>query len=106
LSKAIDAGLGKRRPTLEAVVTDEQTQWTTLTVDEWYGAGPREVEVTTTLAQVFEQDFAASLDVLLTTDIVNEVLEKVIPLEKLVTDAIVPLAERRARGKVVVDLTI
>jgi len=66
----------------------------------------REVEVTTTLAQVFEQDFAASLDVLLTTDIVNEVLEKVIPLEKLVTDAIVPLAERRARGKVVVDLTI
>jgi DDE superfamily endonuclease len=41
---------GKRRPTLEAVLADEQTQWTTLTVDDWYGEGPREVEVTTDTA--------------------------------------------------------
>jgi len=41
---------GKRRPTLEAVLTDEQTQWTTLTVDDWYGEGPREVEVATDTA--------------------------------------------------------
>jgi hypothetical protein len=41
---------GKRRPTLEAVLADEKTQWTTLTVDDWYGEGPREVEVTTDTA--------------------------------------------------------
>ena len=35
---------GKRRPPLEAVLTDEQTPWTTLPVDDWYGEGPREVE--------------------------------------------------------------
>src|SRR5262245_23021814 len=41
---------GKRRPTLEAVVADEQTQWSTLTVDDWYGEGPRAVEVATDTA--------------------------------------------------------
>ncbi len=41
---------GKRRPTLEAVLTDEQTPWSTLTVDDWYGEGPREVEVATDTA--------------------------------------------------------
>ena len=41
---------GKRRPTLEAVLADEKTQWSTLTVDHWYGAGPREVEVATDTA--------------------------------------------------------
>jgi DDE superfamily endonuclease len=41
---------GKRRPTLEAVLADEQTQWSTLTVDDWYGEGPREVDVATDTA--------------------------------------------------------
>jgi hypothetical protein len=41
---------GKRLPTLEAVLADEQTEWTTLKVDQWYGEGPREVEVTTNTA--------------------------------------------------------
>jgi hypothetical protein len=41
---------GKRRPTLEAVVADEKTRWTKVTVEQWYGAGPREVEVTTDTA--------------------------------------------------------
>lgn len=41
---------GKRRPTLEAVLADEKTQWTTLTVEQWYGAGPRKVEVATDTA--------------------------------------------------------
>ncbi len=36
---------GTRRPTLEAVLADEETAWTTLKVDQWYGEGPREVEV-------------------------------------------------------------
>jgi DDE superfamily endonuclease len=41
---------GKRRPTLEAVWADEKTQWSTLTIDNWYGAGPREVDVATDTA--------------------------------------------------------
>src|SRR4030095_15800579 len=41
---------GKRRPTLEAVLADKTTQWSTLTVDDCYGEGPREVDVATDTA--------------------------------------------------------
>jgi DDE superfamily endonuclease len=41
---------GTRRPTLEAVLADERTPWTPLLVEQWYGEGPREVEVTTDTA--------------------------------------------------------
>jgi hypothetical protein len=41
---------GKRRPTLEAVLVNAQTTWTTVRVAQWYGKGPREVEVTTDTA--------------------------------------------------------
>ena len=41
---------GKRRPTLEAVLADEKTPWTKLTMDDGYGEGPREVEVATDTA--------------------------------------------------------
>lgn len=41
---------GKRRPTLEAGLADKRTQWTTLRVEQWYGKGPREVEVATDTA--------------------------------------------------------
>jgi DDE superfamily endonuclease len=41
---------GQRRPPLEAVLAAEQTQWSKLTVDDWYGEGPREVEVATDTA--------------------------------------------------------
>jgi DDE superfamily endonuclease len=41
---------GKRRPTLEAVLADERTPWTPLLVAQWYGEGPREVEVATATA--------------------------------------------------------
>jgi DDE superfamily endonuclease len=38
---------GTRRPPLEAVLADEQTPWSTLTIDHWSGEGPREGEVAT-----------------------------------------------------------
>jgi DDE superfamily endonuclease len=41
---------GQRRPTLEAVLADERTPWTRLLVEQWYGEGPREVEVATDTA--------------------------------------------------------
>ena len=41
---------GKRRPTLEAVVADARTPWTTWIVAQWEGEGPREVAVATDTA--------------------------------------------------------
>ncbi len=41
---------GAHRPTLQHVLTDPQTQWSTLTVTNWYGGGRREVEVRTNTA--------------------------------------------------------
>jgi hypothetical protein len=41
---------GKRRPTLEAVLTAERTQWSTVIVEQWYGEGPRDVEIATDTA--------------------------------------------------------
>src|ERR687885_2676744 len=41
---------GKRRPTLEAVLADEQTPGSTRTGDDWYGGGPRDVDVATATA--------------------------------------------------------
>ena len=41
---------GKRLPTLEAVLVEKTTRWTTVRVEQWYGAGPRAVEVTTATA--------------------------------------------------------
>ena len=38
---------GKRRPTLEVVLADDTTEWITLKVEQWYGEGPREIEVAT-----------------------------------------------------------
>ena len=41
---------GQRRPTLEAVLAEKRTQWTTWRVEPWYGKGPREVAVATDTA--------------------------------------------------------
>jgi len=41
---------GNRRPTLEAVLVDAATPWSQLTIEPWYGDGPREVEVATDTA--------------------------------------------------------
>ena len=41
---------GKRRLPLEAGLADENTPWSTLTMDDWSGEGPREVEVATDTA--------------------------------------------------------
>src|SRR5437879_8591151 len=41
---------GARRPTLQHVLKDRQTQWTPVTVTNWYGGGAREVESCTDTA--------------------------------------------------------
>jgi hypothetical protein len=41
---------GARRPTLQHLLMDARTQWTPLTVSQWYGGGARDVEVCTDTA--------------------------------------------------------
>lgn len=65
----------------------------------------REVDVATTLAHVCDVDLPESLDLLARSDLASVVLDRVIPLDQLVEDGIRPLAERAARGKIVVDPT-
>ncbi len=65
----------------------------------------REIDVTTTLAHVLAEDLADSLEVLRTTDVFDIVLDKVIGLDDLLDEGIRPLAQRRAKGKIIVDVT-
>jgi hypothetical protein len=41
---------GKRLPKLSEVLADEQTDWQTITVADWYGKGPTQVEITSNTA--------------------------------------------------------
>jgi hypothetical protein len=41
---------GQRLPTLEQVLTDASTRWTTVTVAKWYGARARRVQITSNTA--------------------------------------------------------
>jgi (R,R)-butanediol dehydrogenase/meso-butanediol dehydrogenase/diacetyl reductase len=63
----------------------------------------REVEISTTLAHVCDIDLPESLEILEQTELAEIVLDRVIPLDELVDEGIRPLAERTARGKIVVD---
>jgi hypothetical protein len=44
---------GARQPTLAAVAADPHTSWTEQTVAQWYGGGPRTVEITSATAVWF-----------------------------------------------------
>lgn len=41
---------GDRRPTLHAILDDPQTEWTTLSIEKWFGQGSREVDICTNTA--------------------------------------------------------
>ena len=62
----------------------------------------REVEVITTVAHVCGIDLPEAVDLLALGTVADVVLDRVIPLDELVDEGIRPLAERRARGKIVV----
>ena len=63
----------------------------------------REIEITSAVAHVCAEDLPEALDILARTDIAEKIVDGVIPLERLVEDGLVPLAERRAAGKILVD---
>jgi threonine dehydrogenase-like Zn-dependent dehydrogenase len=62
-----------------------------------------EVELTTTLAHVCEQDLPEAVAILATGDVAARTIEKTIALDDLVELGIRPLVERTARGKILVD---
>jgi threonine dehydrogenase-like Zn-dependent dehydrogenase len=63
----------------------------------------REIEVMTTNAHVCDVDLPRSLEILTTTPLASTVLDRVIPLDYLIDDGLLALAEGRARGKIIVD---
>jgi (R,R)-butanediol dehydrogenase/meso-butanediol dehydrogenase/diacetyl reductase len=69
-----------------------------------YDAALREVELIPTVAHVCATDLPEALAVLAGGDIAATVTEKTIALDALVDAGIVPLAEGRASGKIVVDV--
>ena len=63
----------------------------------------REVDILTTLAHVCTDDLPDAVDILATTAIAGHVTERTIPLDALVADGILPIHQRTARGKIIVD---
>jgi (R,R)-butanediol dehydrogenase/meso-butanediol dehydrogenase/diacetyl reductase len=63
----------------------------------------REIDVMTTVAHVCDRNLPAALALLAERDLASLLVEKVVPLERAVEDALVPLAEGAARGKLLVD---
>jgi (R,R)-butanediol dehydrogenase / meso-butanediol dehydrogenase / diacetyl reductase len=64
----------------------------------------REVDIFTTVAHVCDSDIPAALDLLAETDVAEITAGPRIQLEALVDDGLRPLAERRAEGKILVEL--
>jgi (R,R)-butanediol dehydrogenase/meso-butanediol dehydrogenase/diacetyl reductase len=63
----------------------------------------REVDVVTTLAHVCDVDLPEAVEILLRSDLAEDVVDHVIPLDALVDEGLRPLAEGTARGKILVD---
>ncbi len=64
----------------------------------------QEVDLHGTLAHVCSDDIPEALDILSSTTVADHVLDQVISLDDLVELGIAPLVERRAKGKIVVDV--
>jgi hypothetical protein len=65
----------------------------------------REIDISTSLAQVCTTDLPAALQVLEKRDLASLLVERVVPLDRIVEDALRPLVDRTARGKFLVDPT-
>jgi len=69
-----------------------------------FDAALREVDLIATVAHICDSNLPESLVVLAKTELASEVLGEVVPMTRLVEDAIAPLAEGRAPGKMVVEV--
>jgi threonine dehydrogenase-like Zn-dependent dehydrogenase len=69
-----------------------------------FDAALREVDLIATVAHICDSNLPESLSVLAQTDLAGEVLGEVVPMTRLVEDAIAPLAAGTAPGKMVVEV--
>jgi threonine dehydrogenase-like Zn-dependent dehydrogenase len=69
-----------------------------------FSVSTREVDLRGTLAHVCSADLAEAVSVLASTSVAGTVLGDVIPLADLVEAGLRPLVERKAHGKIVVDV--
>ena len=63
----------------------------------------REIDVMTTVAHVCDRNLPAALALLAERDLAALLVQEVVPLDRAVTDALVPMANGVARGKLLVD---
>jgi (R,R)-butanediol dehydrogenase / meso-butanediol dehydrogenase / diacetyl reductase len=66
----------------------------------------REIDVMTTVAHVCDHNLPAALALLADRDLAALLVEKVVPLDHAVEDALVPMAQGEARGKMLVDTQV
>ena len=69
-----------------------------------FDAALREVDLIATVAHICDSNLPESLAVLAKTELAGEVLGEVVPMTRLVEDAIAPLAAGTAPGKMVVEV--
>jgi (R,R)-butanediol dehydrogenase / meso-butanediol dehydrogenase / diacetyl reductase len=69
-----------------------------------FDAALREVDLIATVAHICDSNLPEALDVLAKTELAAEVLGEVVPMTRLVDDAIAPLAAGTAPGKMVVEV--
>jgi (R,R)-butanediol dehydrogenase/meso-butanediol dehydrogenase/diacetyl reductase len=63
----------------------------------------REIDLRSTVAHVCGEDVPAALDVLAGTDLAGRLVDRVIPLDRLVPDGLEAMLDGTARGKILID---
>lgn len=63
----------------------------------------REIDLHTTLAHVCDEDLPDAVALLASTDVAERTIEKTISLDTLIEEGILPLVQRTAKGKILVD---
>lgn len=63
----------------------------------------REIDVMTTVAHVCDRNLPAALALLAKHDLASLLVERVVPLDRVVEDALTPMVDGTARGKLLVD---
>lgn len=63
----------------------------------------REIDVVTTVAHVCDENLPSALDLLAARDLAELLVERVVPLDRAVEDALAPMAAGTTRGKILID---
>jgi threonine dehydrogenase-like Zn-dependent dehydrogenase len=95
-----DVGAAMAQPLASALGADEAIDARQVDVD----AALREVDLIAIVAHICDSNLPESLRVLAATGLAGEVLGEVVPMTRLVADAIAPLAAGTAPGKMVVEV--